>query len=537
MSPPRRYRPAIGFALLAGAAALLLWWQTPHGLGLEGDSADYVSMARQLADNRLPRFDAAGDRRLPMTQFPPGYPLVLSLGPRVGIDLLDFARVLHAALLAATVWLVGALALRHTRSPPVALAAAAYVAVSPQVQLAFASLMSEALFVPLVLLGAFLSASRVATRPRPVVRPAGSDLSASLKSRTGLGRVATRLAEGGGAVFVLASSVLCRYAGGFFVVGVFAVPLASGRPRRAGRAAKALALLALALAPAVAWSLWLRRLGAEPSRIVRWHAPDAATLRRALSAVGGWLLPVPVGGGGVLTAVAGAAVMLALLWTVGRRLKRPRRATGGPGLWAALLLVYAVGLWFSRLFLDEAMPMGARLWLPALPLAVLLAADAARRFARSGRVARIVLAFAVGALLAFATASTLRQAAALRRDGIGYASPRWTSSPTLDFVRSLPPGAPVASNAADAIALLLGRDATPLPQTVFRTSGNDNVRWRDQLRAQGKRLRAAGGVVVFFDSVDRRDFLVRERQLRDVLKLEPAAILEDGRAYRVTGIR
>ena len=527
----------VALALIAVAAAALLWWATPWGLGLEGDSADYVSMARQLAANELPRFDAAGGRRLAMTQFPPGYPLVLSLGPRAGVDVLAFARVLHCVLLAATVWLVGALALRHTRSPPIGLAAAGYVAVSPQVQLVFASLMSEALFVPLVLAGATFSLSRVATRTR-------SGSGRSHEQRPDLGRVATRLREGAGAtrrhlsdrqiveVLALASAVLCRYAGVFFVVALCAARLTGRSPRRVSKGAKAVALAALALAPAAAWSLWLRHVGAEPSRVVRWHPPALAALRRSLSAAGGWVVPADVGG--VATALAGAAVAVMLLWTVGRRLKRPRRADSAAGGWATLLVGYAAGLWLSRFALDDLMPMGVRLWLPAMPLAVLLAADAVKRAARRHRP---LVALAAAAVIALSFAATLRQASTLRRDGIGYAAPQWARSPALDFVRSLPPGLPVVSNAADAVTLLLGRDAAPLPMTLFRTSGDDNVRWRDQLRSQGKAMRAGGGVIVFFDAVDRRDFLVRERQLRDVLRVEPAAILEDGRAYRVTGVR
>ena len=545
-----RRRTWSALTLIALAAAALLWWETPFGLGLEGDSADYAAMARQLADGRLPRFDAADGRSLPMTQFPPGYPLVLSLGPRLGVDVPAFARVLHAALLAATVVLVGRLSLRHTRSPPLALAASAYVALSPQVHLAFASMMSEALFVPLLL----LVAAAVPASPGEAASAAGFRLrlpnpaakAASPPDFVGAFRWLL-------VALLLALAGYVRYAGVFTAVAVCATRLCDKPRRGVPRLVESLAMLLLSLGPLVAWTLWLRHLGAEPSRIVRFHPPDAATLRRAISAVGGWVVPISVGGGSVVTGAAGIAVVAAVLWTTARRLKRPRRLARGPGLWAAMLLCYAAGLWASRLLLDEAMPMGTRLWLPAMPLAVLLAADVVRRrgspLSRRPLPARLARSAGQGrrlsggrraigfCLLALSLAATLRQAAALRRDGVGYASPAWAASPTLAFVRSLPPQVPLASNAADAVTLLLGRPAAPLPMTVFRTSGNDNVHWRDQLRTQGKRLRDAGGVIVFFDAVDRRDFLVRERQVGEVLRLEPAAILGDGRAYRVTGVR
>ena len=518
-------------AFVALASAATLWWSTPHGLGLEGDSADYVLMARQIADGRVPTFETADGRRLAMTQFPPGYPVVLVIGEWLG-DALVFARVLHAVLLAATVWIVGALCLRHARSTPVALAASACVGLSPQTQIVFASLMSEALFVPLILDATLLTRLAVARSARPASERA---LRATAKRP-----IPPRVACVAVCATLLALATLTRHAGAFVAASLATAWIvgatAKSRPF-SGSILPALLTLTLALLPALLWSLWLDHLGAEPARVLRFHAADSETIRRTLAAVGGWAWPTRPGFESAWTQLAGLCVALLLAWAAWRGLRKPRRWATTPGLCAAVLLGYALGLWTSRLLLDAAMPMGVRLWLPAFSFAAVLAAGAATRLARRGRLARFAVAVAAVALLVGNVAASLRQATDLRRDGLGYASPTWTNSPTLAYVRGLPPGTPVVTNAADLVTLLGGREATPLPTTRFRTADRPNRRWRDQLRRQAKRLRDSGGVVVYFDAVDRGDFLVGEEHLRDVLQIEPAATLPDGRAYRVVGVR
>jgi len=65
----------LGLGLLAG---MIIWVATPWGLGIEYDSVFYWSAAENLLGGRgLGRLNGAG-QFIPLTQFPPLYPLFMA---------------------------------------------------------------------------------------------------------------------------------------------------------------------------------------------------------------------------------------------------------------------------------------------------------------------------------------------------------------------------------------------------------------------------------------------------------------------------
>lgn len=117
---------------------------------------------------------------------PPGYPVFLA-GVHVAGDPLPFARwtrgrVANALLGTLAVALVGLIA-RHFWSRRVALAAMAVIAVDLPLILVGGSLMSETLFVALVL-GAVLAALKSRTARRPIARAAGAGVLIGLATLT-----------------------------------------------------------------------------------------------------------------------------------------------------------------------------------------------------------------------------------------------------------------------------------------------------------------------------------------------------------------
>src|SRR5262245_6439384 len=100
-------RSRVARLVAAGAAVVglaALWVATPAGLGLTTDSVTYLAGARELADHPLHLFSLGG----PVGDFdlwPPFYSAVLAVPGVVGIDPLDGARAVSAAVLLAT-WLL-----------------------------------------------------------------------------------------------------------------------------------------------------------------------------------------------------------------------------------------------------------------------------------------------------------------------------------------------------------------------------------------------------------------------------------------------
>ena len=119
------------------------------------------------------------------------------------------------------------------------------------------------------------------------------------------------------------------------------------------------------------------------------------------------------------------------------------------------------------------------------------------------------------------------------RVGIGYASLAWKSSPTIAAIRALPADSVLYSNGADAIAYILGRPASFIPERVQLRTGRENP--LKPLDLQLERIRAkterAPSHVVIFDKVDWRFYLLGEAELVQRLSLEKIANEPDGRIY------
>ncbi len=494
-SPAARVRRAWAVAMiLLGAivGALLLLVATRHGIGLVGDSGDYVRLALLMGRDGL---------IVPETHFPPLYPAMLRL---LGDDPARW-RVLHAMLLGIAGATTGLAAWRWTRALVPSVAAAGVVALSPDAQAHFAMVMSEAPFVALL-------AAAVAV----------------LAWRPGLW---WSLVVAG---LLLGMSALVRHAGLFFGAGLTlamllqAVADSSRRRRHLARAALA---GSLAIGPWLAWR-WLAG-DAEAARVVRWHPAGSEELLLAPATWGGWFAPgASLHICAILGLLVGGWIMVRPpLLLAARRGGRAWRHRFELAL-CTMALAYAAGILASRAWLDAAIPLGGRIWLPLLPLVVVLLAGAVSRLARRGRFGAAVAGIAIAVVVGWNAFTGIGEARRLGNEGIGYATPAWRDSETIAHLRALPAETPILTNAADVVLLLAGREATPLPMTRYRTVNRPNTRWRDQLAEAMSDLEASGGVVAYFHAIDRDDFLVTQQQLRERYTLE-ATQLADGVIYRV----
>ena len=140
---------------LTGPGSLAIWTllgvclalarQVEYGVGLEFDSADYVSAARNL---RAGEPLLLHDREHPCCVQPPLYPALLVVA---GFDPLDVAGPLNAALFGTMVWICGAFLRRRLATRPVwAQCGCAAVAISPPLVDSAATAMPTTTFALLV---------------------------------------------------------------------------------------------------------------------------------------------------------------------------------------------------------------------------------------------------------------------------------------------------------------------------------------------------------------------------------------------------
>jgi len=117
-----------------------------------------------------------------------------------------------------------------------------------------------------------------------------------------------------------------------------------------------------------------------------------------------------------------------------------------------------------------------------------------------------------------------------RQDGQGYASINWKNSQTIAYVKSLPAGVPIYSNAYDAIYYLTGRPAIYLPEKVTHGTGRKNQNYAAEVESMRKGL-ASGGRLVYFDTLPERWFLPSKEELRIQVPLTELATTNDGAIF------
>jgi hypothetical protein len=425
------------------AAAVILMATSPHGPGLSPDSAVYLSTADALEHGR--GFQAYGG--VPLTDFPPGYPLALAAwleaaGGRAG----DAARAVNAASVFALVVLAGLVLPRYVRRGALRGAGVVLVAGAPSVLHTGVTAWSESLFSACIM-ACLLFLARSLSRWRMLdVALAGAFASACLAARL--------------------------VGAGLVLAGLVAL-LVGGRAAmsRSDLAKRCLVFLGVAaLAPAV----WLvSRISITDSPLGVRKPPRAGLLENSQDAVtwmAHWFVPEALSAPLRALGYALAVVALGLGATVWLRSRATSSGDPSKGLWLpALIVVSLVSVTVIGASLTETDPLDFRLLSPALAPAVVLVMGATDRLL-DRRPGRVGLALASALILAWGAAVAAGDAAVWRdaRKGEGFADAHWRSSELARVLPATPPGAPLYSNEPAAVWLLSDRNARCPPRALAR---------------------------------------------------------------------
>jgi hypothetical protein len=118
--------------------------------------------------------------------------------------------------------------------------------------------------------------------------------------------------------------------------------------------------------------------------------------------------------------------------------------------------------------------------------------------------------------------------------GYGYTSKAWRSSPILAAVRQLPGDIPIYTNGPDVIYIHSGRNANWVPYSVRLTENRPNEDFSRDLSSMIADVESNHGVIVFFDKITWRWYLVQEDQLLRKYALQIAKAADDGRIYAIS---
>lgn len=507
MTTRRRPDPTIlpvlsGLAVLGVLAVLLA---TRSGIGLSPDSVAYIDGARRLArgDGFTSGFTGHID---PITHWPPLYPTVLAGIALLGIDPLAGARVLAPLLFGANVFVAGWLVRRHGSGEilPAAASSLLVLAAAGLLQV-HAWAWSEPLFLLLGTLGLHHLAVYLA-HPHAHRRLIA-------------------------AAALIGFATLTRYLGIALIIagGVAIVWLASGRWFRRG--GDALLFVVVSMAPLAFWVLRNVLLtGSASSRELVVNPIGLSHLTRAGRTVATWLVPPILPGSIRMLLLIGALAAIAVGIVRGQGILREVLNAPGGRLLKMLLcvaVVYGAVLTLSVMLFDAEVRFNQRILSPVHFLLlvaaglVLAGTQRARRWAYAG-VGAVVLLQAVQAV------PSARAAA----QGLGYAGQVWRESDLWSVIEQLPDGAPLYSNAYDAVYIHTGRATRPLPAKFNPNSLIPYDDYRERLASLRTELARSRGVVIYSQKVSRKT-MPTEAELAEALGPVDRRRFRDGTLYRV----
>ena len=452
-------------------SAGLMYWMMSHGPGITPDAIVYLEAARSaLAGHGLVVAS------VPMTHFPPVYPLLLAAIGLVDHDLLHAARLLNAFLFGANIVLAGSAVYLATdrRVLPAAYAALLFLVSGPVLDL-HAMAWSEPLFLALTLSGLLVLAARVTFPNRRMLVLGATCLGLAMAS---------------------------RYAGIMLIPVLLFVLWFMGSRSFSDRVHDTLIAMPLAVGPLGLWMVRNAMMShGVTDRTLTWHPAGQEQLEQLVHTLSDYVLPVPVGVFAKMILLAGLLVLFAVMW---RQVPREENNDWYTGLFHALpvLLVlfavtYVAFLVVSISVADPNIPLDDRLLFPVFACAIIAVTVIGAGFARSRPEARWALSLLVLFSLVLRTGPAAVTLIRVHRDGSGYSSEGWQRSPAIATLRVLPRPAVVFSNAPEAVGYLTKLATLPLPDSLMIETQWPNRRYALEIATLCARVGSGRAVVIY----------------------------------------
>jgi hypothetical protein len=498
----RRAVTPVILVLLAAAGAGLLLCATRHGAGLMPDSYDYLSAADNLLRGNGLVTSRAGNAFSPYVLWPPLYPLAVALPATTGLPLTSAARWVGVLLFGTTVLFAGLAARQYTRSGWAGMLAGALIAACTPLLEVSSWVQSETLLIALALPALFLLDRFIESRR------AGLLVAAALIAGLAC------LARNSGLAIVLTGLVLLLWKRRGRVLAIY-LPLSLGPPL-----------------------LWLARNLAigTTGRTVLFHPPASWKLLAGLDTLASWFVSYTAAP--AIKWLAGFAVLAVVLafFFINRRARRGASQPPVPRALLVFLPCYLLVVLLSITLLDAFIPLDTRLLSPVLPTLVVLGVALGHRvwFRKSGRSWRVALVLLGVLWLGGWSYMAAKWIANRSRDGAWYSSTDWRLSPVLMASRDLPDDVPVWSNVPEAIWLITGRPASPVPEVMNHHTLLDNLNYREEIEALRTEL-ARGALLVYIRREQgRRHYMPSEPELiyrLGLTPLSPQYVCSDGAIY------
>ncbi len=500
-----RWTARLLVVICVAAAALMVLSTTPRGVGTSPDSAVYIGVADQLLHGQgltVPFGEVPG---APLTHYPPLYPMLLAFGGWFEPNLGQSARWIQALLFSLNT-LLWADFLRRL--------------------LPGRTWLAGFLLLPLVFFPALVSVHSMAWSEGLFLLLGFSGFLVALQAMQRKGWANWVIAGD-----LLALAFLTRYAGAAFLAAALLMAVIFSRRTLRERLLGMMLLAGPTLVAAVVWFTFAAGFG---NRSPAFHLPASGRLLQALDTLSGWLL-IPLSfPGWVKVGLIGLVVVgtLGLIFTAQGRDDTETQARHLARGLIAFAVVYGVFLGVVLTLVDANTPLDDRILAPLLICGYLCGAFALNRVIQMvSRPQTLLLGILIAAAGIWISGDFMQRNAALirqgRAQGFGFYSQTWIDSPTLAAAVELPPQIPLVSNSAEALYLLSGRSAIPLPRRTDLTTGLPNEDYEQQMNALKTALAREEIHIIVFDRVQSQVTPSIE-ELQQVLQPESILPTADG---------
>jgi len=519
------------FGLFAVLGAFLTLTATPEGLGLSDDSIAYLAGARSLLAGEGYRA-AWLESNKPVTHFPPAFSATLALIGLVGINPINGARLVNAALFGVNAALLGLLGWRATKSAIAGIVLSVLFLVNDSLLRVHAVAMSEPLFLFFSLLS-FLSFDFALT-PRSDdfshPTPRSDDFSRPAKTTE---VVTTWLILTG---IIASLAYLTRYSG-LALVATFVVALILLNDTWKKRFVSVSIFLASFMPLVLAWSIRNRLVaGNATNRTTIWHPITGNKFDQGLRTFSEFLVPVeewrrelfktPE----IFTAIIFVILLTILSWIMVNGLRRFfKPSTPMPEIIGFTNGLYIFGYLASTLFsislFDASTPLKVRILAPVyLPLMLLLVHAGKWMWSLIGKrspkfpdfgqsqetlqsvktiFSRVIVLGSALFLFGISIVGQTRTVTELSKGGQGFASFKWYDSEVMDYLKTLD-GLAIYTNEPGAVYLYTGRGCRVLPERVDPVTGLAWDNFDEGVAFVRNDVRSGYAVLVLFD-VDSED--------------------------------
>lgn len=498
------HRLAITLMALSVVGFTILWFSTPWGIGVGYDSIFYLSAADNLLNGLgLSRLDGYGNI-IPLTHFPPLYPLTIAGVSLIsGLDSDIAARLLAAFYFGLLVGIVGWLAYRYTRSFLASLMGAALILVSPiLLDLSFMA-MSELPYLVLMLLGIHFLNLRI------------------LNGRKIELFIAAALAG---------LAYLTRYVG-ITLVALGGLSLLVFQPRTWGQKLKDVVTFGvISLLPVMAFYVRNGLLtGSLTNRIIAFHPPTTNQIRQGLASVTAWLLPARIDSTLRLIALGLYLLVimaLILIYYLDDREESASQQNTKEGMQFVVLLaidaaIYVIMVLASLTFFDASTRLNDRILSPLYLVGILSglvvvwnsALFEQHRLVRIGVFTLGIVFIGMNLMRGFDVANEMRQ------EGRGFSGRDWRNSETIAAIEQLPPGTLMFSNEAAAIYYLTENPSNWIPENYDPVKGKVDEKYDQRITAMRTDIIEQDGALVVFNSIQDHDVYAPVEVLSEGLTL------------------